>query len=66
MKKIILTSWFLLAIILICGVNATAQLTIVSGVQGGSYHRFATDIKGITDSITVDVATSKGSLENFF
>ena len=65
MKKFIIRSWIFLALLIVSGATATAQLTIVSGVQGGSYHRFAKDIKGIADSIEIEVKTSNGSLANF-
>ncbi len=42
----------------------SSEITILSGVKGGSYEQFAHDIDRISDIVT-GVATSYGSMDNF-
>lgn len=68
MKNIIVSvkkMLFAVLILLIAGNISNAQLIIISGVEGGSYHRFAKDIRGVADSVSIAVKTSNGSIENF-
>jgi uncharacterized protein len=44
--------------------NTKAQLEVLSGLRQGSYHRFANDIKKISN-VELDVKTSAGSIDNF-
>jgi len=68
MKNIVvaLTQRVLIVVALVVSATiANAQLTIISGVEGGSYYRFAKDIRDISDSVSIAVKTSQGSIENF-
>ncbi len=55
----------LFSLILIISFSSNAQLKIISGFEGGSYHQMAKELKGIS-SQPIDVLTSKGSRDNFF
>lgn len=46
-------------------IGSFAQITMLSGVEGGSYEQFANDIKNITEKNSIEIKTSTGSVDNF-
>lgn len=63
-QKNLQTIFVIILLILISNFATQAQIELISGMKRGSYNRFATDIKRITQ-VPVEVFTSGGSLENF-